>query len=404
MGCDTSSSIEAPDENFFLKYYGGEGDQEGVDAVLNTDGTITLFGNTASEKNKQQLYLVNIEQNGRLVWEKSFGGENNDYAKDIELTDDGRLVIIADTESGPGDFDIMIMTLSLDGNKIDSAGYSNLNSDEVSNSVSQTLDGFIVSGWTNNLEIDGDPSSADIQDALHLRFTDNLVLFNNSWPNFSGNGNRDEAIKVIQLSQSEFYIFGYTDSPTPPDLNYYVERLGEFGESGSGSFILGNVGTDEILSSVSLSPIQSGGEGFLLAGVSQNSNGSSTDIFVVKLRRSLAFSAASDIQFQKTLAVNLGNGADLKVTSFASIGSGFLILTNEKVGAVQNFYLTKIGNDGSEVWTNPIIFGGEGDSQIGSVMELPDGSIGIIGTFSIGQDGEKKMTFIKVNKDGKFLK
>ena len=56
--CDTAKTIEDPTKNYFIKYYGGDGDQEGVDAVVGKDGFIYLLGNTSTptSTNGKQLY------------------------------------------------------------------------------------------------------------------------------------------------------------------------------------------------------------------------------------------------------------------------------------------------------------------------------------------------------------
>lgn len=408
LSCDSTSSIEPPDNSFFVKFYGGEGNQEGVDAILNVDGTITLFGTTDSPDLGKQLYLVNVEPNGRIIWETSLGGSENEFAKDIELTSDGRLVIVADVENTPGEHDILIMTLTSDGNVIDQTitGFSNAagNTDEVAISVTQTNDGFLVAGSTNNLDLKPTATTSnDTRDALHMRYFDNLTIYPNTWRQAHGPGDFDEGVRVIQLPASQitdvtqFYFFGYSNNQSS-DFNPYIIGLGQDGETTNVyNFLPGNPGTDELISSVIISPIQSG-EGYLLAGISTRSN--TSDIFIAKLRKTLSF-AATDFQFQKNVG-DLGLLTSNKTALFASANSGFFILSNERLAGVQNFYLTKIGNDGNIVWNDRIIFGGEMDDRIGSVMELPDGSLGIVGTFSIGQDGETKLTFIKVNREGKF--
>lgn len=408
VSCDTASIIDPPDESFFLKYYGGEGNQQGVDAVLNSDGTITLFGTTVVG-GIEQLYLVNIEQNGRIVWEKTVATPTAASAKDIELTNDGRLVIVADLSNTDVEHDILIMTVSLDGNVIASTTTGlkdggGVNTDETAISVTQTTDGFIVSGSTNNLDLKpiGTGGSNDTRDALHLRYFDDLTDYPNTWRRAHGPGNEDFGVKIVQISATQFYFFSYTNTQTG-DFNYSVLGLGADGETNSpDNFLPGISGSDEILSSVITSPIQSG-EGFLLGGVSEVPGSNANDIYIVKLRKTLTF-GATDLQFQKSLAVNLGSISPAKISTYASANGGFLILANEKSGSIQNFYLTKVDNNGFIEWDTPVIFGGEHDDQIGAVLELPDGSIGIVGTFGIGQDGETKMTFIKVNKEGKFLK
>lgn len=408
FACDTTSSIDPPDDTHFLKFYGNEGNQKGIDAVVNADGTITLLGNTDSKDMGQQLYLVNIEANGTVIWEIEIGGANDEQAVDLELTSDGRLVLVANVLNAPGDRDILIMTLSSDGNVINSqtTGFTDGsgNTDEVAISVTQSTDGFLVAGSTSNLDLKpNDPgnSVADTRDALHLRYFDDLSPYPSTWRQAHGPGTFDECVKVIQVSPTQFYFFGYSNTQAT-DQNFYVLGLGVDGETNNADdFLPGTSSSNELLKSVIVSPIQSG-EGYLLAGISQ-ATGANADIFIVKLRKDLTF-LASDKLFEKTLGINLGVPRDLALSAYASSNSGFFILVNENTAGVQNFYLTKIDNNGFEAWPDAITFGGEMDDSIGSVLELPDGSIGIIGTFSIGQDGETKMTFIKVNKEGKFLK
>lgn len=406
LGCDTASTIDSLEDGFFVKFYGDEGNQEGVDAVVNPDGTITLFGTTEELSMGKQLYLVNILPNGIINWERKYGTEKNEIAKDIILTSDGRLAIVADIENTPTEHDILVMTLGLDGAVIASDTIKGATStDETANSITQISDGFIVAGSTNNLAIkpNGTGPVNDTRDAMFVRLYNDLTVYLPVWRQGYGPGTFDEAIKVVEVLPNQFYLFFNTDTPKlDGDINFYVSQLGVDGEAiNTNDFLLGQSGSNEILSSVAFSPVQSG-EGFLLSGISQRP-GASTDIYVVKLRKNLQLNN-SDIEFQKTLSINLGIVSEAKVSAVASSGSGFIILANEKFTGIQNFYLTKIDNSGFPVWKDPIIFGGEQDDSIGAVLELPDGSIGIIGTFAIGQDGETKMTFIKVNKDGKFSK
>lgn len=411
LGCDTASTFDPPEEGFFVKFYGDEGNQEGVDAVINPDGTITLFGTTEELNKGKQLYLVNILPNGLINWEQKYGTDKNEIAKDIELTRDGRLAIVADIENTPTEHDILVMTLGLDGAVIASDTIKFMNggipTDETANSITQISDGFIVAGSSSNIDLKptgtGPGAGVDTRDAIHIRLFDDLTVYPNTWRQGYGPGTYDEATKVIEVSANQFYSFGNSDIKNAGDLDFYVLGLSPVGEgNNTNDFLPGQPGSNETLSSVAFSPIQSG-EGFLLAGISQTP-GASADIYIVKLRKDLSFNSKEDVQFQKPLSINLGIGSQAKVSAVASSGSGFLLLANEKLTGIQNFCLTKIDNSGFPVWSDPVIFGGELDDRIGAVLELPDGSIGIIGTFSIGKDGETKMTFIKVNKEGKFSK
>ncbi|MGB4971876.1 MAG: hypothetical protein WBO32_04415 [Cyclobacteriaceae bacterium] len=410
LSCDTASNIEPPEDSFFLKYYGNEGNQEGVDAVVNPDGTITLLGTTEDVNLGKQLYLVNIQSNGLRNWERTYGAGKDEIAKDLILTSDNRLAIVADIENSPLEHDILVLTLSLDGGIIasDTIKFDNGSSsptDETANSITQISDGFIIAGSTSKLDLK--PTipggvAGDTRDALHVRLFDDLSEYPSTWRKGTGPGTYDDGLKVIEVGTNQFYFFGTSDTPNRDgDLSFYVLGLGATGEANSANdFLPGQLqGVNEILSSVIISPPQSGG-GYLLAGLSQS--GTNVDVLIVKLRKDLNF-GNSDIQFTRPLNKNLGAVDNRDVSIFASSNSGFLILTNDKSEGNQNFYLTKVDNSGFLVWDDAIIFGGELDDRIGAVLELPDGSIGIIGTFAIGRDGETKMTFIKVNRDGKFL-
>lgn len=422
--CDTAKNIEDPTKNYFIKYYGGDGDQEGVDAVVGKDGFIYLLGNTntPTSTNGKQLYLVKADADGKLVWEKTFGGKFDEEAKDLEITTDDRLVILANSQKGFVDSDILVMTVSLEGVKIDSVliglkTISGAEADDNASSVSQTADGFIVSGSTTGVSVKPNQGSEDVRDALHLRFTSNLTIFNNTvWKNVSGSIGSDGATRVHQVNSGTYYVFGYTNidvtGTSTIDFNFWVYQLGATGEANNSKMYPGAPVTNEKLTSVIASPLSSG-DGFLLAGTSSNAVGS-YDIYITKLRKTLTFNQALDYQINNTLSqlnqpqsVTLGK-LDIEkgnVSVFSSIYSGYLVLANEKSATTNNFYLTKINIDGGFAWDNPenLIFGGQRDDFIGAVLELADGKIILIGTMAIGDEGQKKMALIKLNKEGKFL-
>jgi hypothetical protein len=411
--CDTPDNVSLP--NYFIKYFGVDGEQTGVDIVVNADGTILLLGTTNSARNglsNKDLFLVKSDAKGNLIWKNSFGSKSSEDAKDIEVTTDGRIVLLGTSEKN-GDKDVMVIITDQSGVKLDSVVYGYPGSDEVPNSISQTSDGFIVTGSTTNVGQKANPVTNDAQDAFNFRFYNDLTSYPNTWNETMGPGTIDVGVKVIQVGTG-FYFFGYsnkqTADPSKLGLNFWVFPLNNFG---NGSFIVGEeilVGgiADERLSSVTLSPPESG-EGFLLTGTATNSSGSavSNNIYIVKLRKSLNFAGTSAQALQRdpiSLGNDLGIISDFSTKSNASILSGFLIVSNDKSLGNENIYLTKVDNNCNNEWDSPqgFNFGGSYKDTIGGVAELPDGSILMVGTFSVGDDQQQKMALIKVNKDGKF--
>jgi hypothetical protein len=162
LSCDTQNSFKAPDENYFLKYFGNQGNQQGVDFIVNSDGSIILIGNSrASVSSDQQIYVAKADAKGLIIWEKNFGGKFEDEAKDIELLPDGNILVLGNTDNN--DFkdeinrerDVLLLKLGQDGSKLDSVKQGLTSdpfnvignpTDEDASSISIITDGFIVAG------------------------------------------------------------------------------------------------------------------------------------------------------------------------------------------------------------------------------------------------------------------
>ena len=165
MACDTQKSFEAPDENYFVKYFGNEGNQQGVDFAVNDDGSIFILGNSREPGKSQQIYVAKVGINGRIVWEKTLGLSLDEEAKDIEISfDKSSLIVLGNSEKSVGERDIFLIRLTLDGVAIDSTRQglklpSGQEADDNAYSVTQINQGlfnpagFIVAGATTGLNL-----------------------------------------------------------------------------------------------------------------------------------------------------------------------------------------------------------------------------------------------------------
>jgi len=413
ISCDTSSNIDDPNAAHFVKFYGGDGDQTGADVVALPDGTFILFGTTkmSGPEKTSQWYLVKADAKGNVIWEKKYGGLNNEEARDIELTQGNTLVAVGNTYTTPTDRDIMVMTFSLDGAKIDSTTVGlGSGSDEDAITVSPISNGFLVAGSTSNTTLKAGSLANDQRDAVHIRLTNNLGLYP-SWSQSYGPDTFDVAVKVVEVTASQFYVFGYSNKNVAgqpiPNLNYWIYGLGITGGPNSNEYLIGDPNADDKLSSVSMKTT-AGATDYFIAGLTYSMTSvRQSDAFITKLRDPLfpPVSALPPPLFQKPLSLKLGNDLPENTSIFTTRDGGFLLLNNEKsFNDNQNWMLTKVDTFGSPVWSIPIILGGEGLDNCGAVQELPDGRILLIGTMRTGKPdaGEFKMTLIKVSQDGKF--
>jgi hypothetical protein len=413
--CDTDRNIENPDLHYFVKYYGGDGDQSGVDMEILNDGSMLLLGNSVKSLSKSDAYVVHVDSEGKVIAERTFGigtpVEGIITAKDLEPAGDGNFIILADyRESLDIPSQITLLKISPDGVLLDSVGDIGTQANDISLGVTLLDDGgFMVTGtteFTSNPPT-GDNPDPDLGDIFNYRFDQNLGLDADWGPVFIGWGSHlDVAVKAFEVSPSLFYTFAYTNSAIS-GMNPN-ERLGLFyferdntGTQGQvlypGNIV--NVNDTEISFVERVSPALGGG--YLIVGTSQNSIGVS-DIFFARLRESLTFSVTNDATLYNTISL----GRNIRGVSAASsvVGTaGFLILGNEiRSTKAYNIWLSKIDQSGSLLWSST--FGSETGIDTGAaVRELSDGKIVIVGTVKL-TDNQSKMALFKVNATGQLLK
>ncbi|MBN2604149.1 MAG: T9SS type A sorting domain-containing protein [Candidatus Thermoplasmatota archaeon] len=95
------------------KTYGGSEDDELITMNVSSNNEILIGGHTYSNdgdissgnKGRQDIWLVKTDVNGNILWEKTVGGSNNDYISSINNFDNQDYIIGAYTESIDGDFE-----------------------------------------------------------------------------------------------------------------------------------------------------------------------------------------------------------------------------------------------------------------------------------------------------------
>lgn len=78
--------------------YGGEYNEEGFDVIAESDGYVIAGLTESNAKGRSDAYLIKIDKQGKLLWEKQYGGENSDIAYGVAKSDDG-YIIVGETES-----------------------------------------------------------------------------------------------------------------------------------------------------------------------------------------------------------------------------------------------------------------------------------------------------------------
>lgn len=402
--CDTSSTIDPADKSYFVKYYGGNGNQSGVDMVEAGNGTYLLLGNWQVDRTENRIYLVNVDDRGRIIWEKKLG-TSSEQAKDIEPTGDGNFVILSDNSSG-SNTDIKLIRINAAGNKIDSVVYGSPGNENAT-SVTMLLDGgFIVTGAT---EYDTtfllNPSNPDdLSDIFHYRCNSTLQFDNFNWYEQYGPGTFDGGTKVIQRSSGQFYVFGFSNQAHTGNTSSNVNLI-YYGIGGGGIIqglnFLGDFDNDTESSYVMEVPSELGG-GFFIAST-ETTDAGSVNLHVSRLRDPLLFDSNDDEVFDQSIPVETRRLTAVSACPSLTGTLGYLLIANEiQDDATNNIWLTKIDqSNGNIIWSTT--FGtDEEDDRGAAITQLPDGRILVLGTVGL-INNQSKMMLMKVNSTGQLM-
>lgn len=160
------------------------------------------------------FWVIKIATDGSLIWEKNFGGTEIDEARGITTTNDGNIIVVGDTRSSDanvsinnGAADVWIIKIDLDGNLIWEKTIGGTSFD-VARSVSKTQDGgFLISGSSRSL--DNSFSNNGQNDGLLVKIDVNGALI---WQKTIGGSETDFLYDAIELTNQKIIAVGESAS------------------------------------------------------------------------------------------------------------------------------------------------------------------------------------------------
>ena len=95
--------------------------------------------------------MLRLDDSGNVIWQKAYGGNNREYARGIEQSADGGYIVAGYTDSfGAGDYDTWVLKLDSSGGVLWEKTYGGGNRD-YANRIEQTADGgYVVAGFTDS--------------------------------------------------------------------------------------------------------------------------------------------------------------------------------------------------------------------------------------------------------------
>jgi hypothetical protein len=202
--------IETDDKGkeIWNKTFGGSSDDWGHSVQQTNDGGYIIAGSMYSYNRahlSQMVWLIKTDANGNEVWNKIFGGPRDDWGYSVQQTNDGGYIIVGATKSfGENDNSALwLIKTDPNGNEIWDRTFSGP-ADAVGYSVQQTNDGgYIIAGSresvTNGIEL------------LWLIKTDENGL--KVWDKTFSGLEDDVGNSIQQTSDGEYIVTGSKETP-----------------------------------------------------------------------------------------------------------------------------------------------------------------------------------------------
>ncbi len=184
--------------------------------------TFSNDGDISGSKGGMDVWVVRYDVEGKIVWQKLFGGGGDELANSICTTTDGFLItghtnsISGDFPTVKGDFDLFVMKIAGNGSLIWSKTYGG-SLFELGTSIESTADGnFLVTGATRS--IDGDVIGnhtnhpLSFQDAWILKLNSSGIII---WQKCLGSKYFESGEAAVNSPDGGFVIVGTTEAREP---------------------------------------------------------------------------------------------------------------------------------------------------------------------------------------------
>jgi uncharacterized delta-60 repeat protein len=208
------------------KYYTGLSSDWINDLIETSDNGFLLTGNTYSYgAGSTDLWIIKADSAGTIQWQKTLGESNWDYGYGVIQTSDGNYAISGAVYGlGAGWTDAWLIKLDTSGNVLWQKTYGDTNYDYAHDLTEASNGDLLVCGTTASFGAGG-------YDAWVFRLTSTGTLI---WGKTYGGSLRDQANEIKELGNGQIVVTGYTESFGVGDRDVWVLKLDSSGDVGAG--------------------------------------------------------------------------------------------------------------------------------------------------------------------------
>ncbi len=394
VGCGTNN-ISPLGEDYFIKFYGAEGYQQGVSVQSTPDGGFIIGGNSIPVFGGSSDYLlIKTDAFGNQEWLQTYdfeGTGGNDLLTDVLVEDNS--YVIAGTSAINGVDKMVLLRIDVDGTLLNSSIIFPLaNNSFKTNGISPlSAGGYLITGPI----VAGDPSQTG-KSLISVVNSDFSIADSLSFPSVAPSvGNETVFVKGLEVinhfdpagtETNNYLIFGYVNSDQGPKLNIFQFR--------------------ESLGSAITTPTAIDYNNSIITDVLQISNNAykmlaSTDneTYMINVTESPSVQAYTLGSDQILKSEKFAQGVGFKGVSFTLTGGNdFVIASNTmpEKSTITSSTIVESSPAGTINWGR--VFGTEISYTSGKVITLGNGAVVYTGT--AGFKGQDKVFLIKLKSNG----
>jgi hypothetical protein len=354
----------------FNNVYGGSENEGAYSIFAASDGGYLFGGWTLSNDQdvsgnhgREDVWLVKLDCNGRIQWQRAFGGSSSDAAFDITPDPQGNVMIAANTYSNDGDIthnnggsDAWILKVDQLGNLVWEKNFGDVRGDDAISVINAPGGGYIVL-IISDADVSGQHGNEDVW-VIKLDNDGNEL-----WRTVLNNDSYDLGLKIINSNDGGYILVGTTNSGNGDDA--WVVKLDASGNKlwdkkfggTSGDRFYSIITVDGGYVAVGSTNSLDGDVVGKHPGIDPNSGGEASDVWVVK------FDESGNMIWQKCLGGSLTDQgyAIVKTSSGGYAISGATDSNDGDVSGNHGGYdawIVEIDGLGNIVWQKT--FGGTG--------------------------------------------
>jgi hypothetical protein len=182
-----------------------------------------VFGTTKSMGDLNgDHYLIQLDLDGNILFEKTYGGSLVETGEQIIATKDGHLMLIGTTTSaGNGMKDMHVMKITEQGDLLWETTFGGALDDTPNSIIETSKNEFCIAGTSKSFGT----GANDIY-LVWMNQQGDLIRQKNH-----GGNDVDGSSAILELENQEIMLFGYTQSYGATSRDYYLLRMNSLGDS-----------------------------------------------------------------------------------------------------------------------------------------------------------------------------